>query len=193
MRMVSRQPRGTAPPKTPKQWHDFETKQAVGSGKSRSEWLLFCVSILALDSQPSTRHSRRSTPMKIWFNKVHEAKWVLIESDSFVIREISHLFDCCQGNWRMSLVVAEQPVDELGSPVELSKALRLTAQMFYGAVSVERMSDPESPRESWLVLTVEATGEPQEIVRRQCEWPERVAREFPGQFPGLRLSICPHP
>lgn len=91
----------------------------------------------------------------------------------------------------MSLVVAEQAVNESGSSADWSEVLRLTEQMFPGAVSVERMSDPESPRESWVVLTVEATGEPQEIVRRQCEWHERVAREFPGQFPGLRLSICP--
>ncbi|MEK6259702.1 MAG: hypothetical protein AABP62_13880 [Planctomycetota bacterium] len=91
----------------------------------------------------------------------------------------------------MTLAVTEPPVDELGSSADWSEVLRLTEQMFSGAVSVERMSDPESPRESWVVLTVEASGEPQEIVRRQCEWHERVAREFPGQFPGLRLSICP--
>ncbi len=91
----------------------------------------------------------------------------------------------------MSLVVAEQTVNDSVSSADWSEVLRLTEQMFSGAVSVERMSDPESPRESWVVLTVEATGEPQEIVRRQCEWHERVAREFPSQFPGPRLSICP--
>lgn len=97
----------------------------------------------------------------------------------------------------MPVVVAQPPVGESGASSEWSEVLRLTEQMFSGAVSVERMSDPESPRENWVVLTVEATGEPQEIVRRQCEWHERVAREFPGQFPGqfpgLRLSICPQP
>ncbi len=93
----------------------------------------------------------------------------------------------------MTLVVAGPPVDEIGPPVDFSDVLRLTGQLFPGTVTVDRMSDPECPRESWVVLTVEATGEPQEIIRRQCEWHERVAREFSGRFPDLRLSVCPRP
>ncbi len=93
----------------------------------------------------------------------------------------------------MTLVIVGPPVDELGSPVDWSEILRLTGELFPGDVTVDRMSDPEFPRESWVVLTVEATGEPREIIRRQCEWHERVAREFPGRFPGLRLSVCPRP
>lgn len=36
----------------------------------------------------------------------------------------------------MTLVVAEQPVDESGSSAEWSEVLRLTEPMFFGAVSV---------------------------------------------------------
>ena len=92
----------------------------------------------------------------------------------------------------MSVLVAEPSVSDLDSPADWSEVLRLTEQLFPGTVSMERMSDPDSPHEAWVVLTVQAQGESQELLRRRCEWHERVALQFPEQVCGLRLSICPY-
>ena len=93
----------------------------------------------------------------------------------------------------MTVLISEQPAAELDSSADWSAVLRLTGELFPGPVSVERMSDPEFPNETWEVLTVVAQGDAREIVRRRCEWHEQVARKFPERFPGLRLSICPSP
>ena len=93
----------------------------------------------------------------------------------------------------MTVLISEQPAADLVSSADWSEVLRLTGELFPGPVSVERMSDPERPSETWAVLTVVAQGDAREIVRRRCEWHEQVARQFPEQFPGLRLSICPSP
>jgi hypothetical protein len=86
----------------------------------------------------------------------------------------------------MTVLISEQPAAGLDSSADWSEVLRLTGELFPGPVSVERMSDPERPSESWAVLTVAAQGDAR-------EWHEQVARQFPEQFPGLRLSICPSP
>ena len=93
----------------------------------------------------------------------------------------------------MTVLISEQPAAGLDSTADWSEVLRLTGELFPGPVSVERMSDPERPNETWAVLTVAAQGDAREIVCRRCEWHEQVARQFPEQFPGLRLSICPSP
>ncbi|MBC7819034.1 MAG: hypothetical protein IAG10_19265 [Planctomycetaceae bacterium] len=76
------------------------------------------------------------------------------------------------------------------SPLQ-SEILRMSAELFPGPISVEVMSDPDSPSESWTVLNVESAGAPQEIVKTQCEWHERLARQFPDAVSTVRLSILP--
>jgi hypothetical protein len=67
----------------------------------------------------------------------------------------------------------------------------MTEEMFSGHASGEAMVDPESPGESWVVVTVEATGDPKDLVRLRCQWHERLARQFPECVRDLRLSIYP--
>ena len=91
----------------------------------------------------------------------------------------------------MSIVVADQSERDAKSIANLSDVVRMTQELFSGQVSTEVMSDPESPSESWVVLSVETTGDPKELVKRRCEWHERLARQFPECVRNLRLSICP--
>ncbi len=91
----------------------------------------------------------------------------------------------------MSVVVAEQNGRCVAPIPNLSEVVRMTEEFFSAPVSVETMSDPESPGQAWVVLTVEATGEPKELVQRRCDWHERLARQFPECVGDLSLSICP--
>ena len=93
----------------------------------------------------------------------------------------------------MSIFVAEPSVSAPDSPTDWSDIMHLTEQLFPGTVSMERMSDPDSPQQAWVVLTVQAHGDSQQLLRRRCEWHERVALQVPEQVGGLRLSICPVP
>lgn len=79
------------------------------------------------------------------------------------------------------------------SPQTLAHVVRLTEQLFPGGVSVEVLSDPESPSETFIVLNVEAHGDPQELLERQCQWHERVAALASAAAGGYRLSINPQP
>ena len=91
----------------------------------------------------------------------------------------------------MPVVVAEQ--DKPSTAAGLTEVIRMTQELFSSPVAVEQMSDPEAPNESWTVLSVEATGDVKELVKRRCEWHERLARQFPGHAADLRLSIGPRP
>jgi hypothetical protein len=74
---------------------------------------------------------------------------------------------------------------------ELTGILRMSRELFRGTISVETMSDPDVPSESWTVLNVESVGTPNEIIKTQCEWHERLARQFPDAVSAVKLSICP--
>ena len=73
----------------------------------------------------------------------------------------------------------------------LAGIVRMSRELFPGPVSTEAMSDPDAPGESWTVLNVEFAGTPHEIIQRQCEWHERLARQFPAAVSLVRLSIDP--
>lgn len=74
---------------------------------------------------------------------------------------------------------------------QLAEIVRMSRELFPGPVSAELMSDPDAPSESWTVLNVEFAGAPHEIIKRQCEWHERLARQFPEAVSTVRLSIDP--
>ena len=74
---------------------------------------------------------------------------------------------------------------------QLAEIVRMSRELFPGSVSVEVISDPDAPGESWTVLNVESAGTPQEIIQTQCEWHERLARQFPEAVSTVRLSIDP--
>ncbi len=73
----------------------------------------------------------------------------------------------------------------------LSEIVRMSRELFSGPISVEVMSDPNDPGETWTVLNVESDDAPQAIIKTQCEWHERLIRQFPDAVSTVRLSICP--
>ena len=79
------------------------------------------------------------------------------------------------------------------APRTLTEVVQLTEQLFPGAVSVELLTDPESPAETFIVLNVEAHGDAKELIERQCQWHERVAALASAAASSYRLSIDPQP
>ena len=90
----------------------------------------------------------------------------------------------------MPAVIEQDEFQTLTCP-DLTEILRMSRELFPGPISVETMSDPDAPGESWSVLNVESAGAPHEIVNTQCEWHERLARQFPEAVSTVRLSIYP--
>ena len=68
---------------------------------------------------------------------------------------------------------------------------RITEELFPGPFSCNDEFDPEYPDDTYVVISVESTGDIREAVRRQCEWHERVRALSPDLFGKLRLSISP--
>ena len=91
----------------------------------------------------------------------------------------------------MPAAVVEQNDRQTASISMLDEIVRMSGKFFAGPISVEVMSDPDAPSVSWTVLNVESAGAPHEIVNTQCEWHERLARQFPEAVSTVRLSICP--
>jgi hypothetical protein len=91
----------------------------------------------------------------------------------------------------MSTVVADKTERAIQASASLPHVIRMTQELFSGQVTTEVMSDPESSSESWIVLNVEVTGQPKELVKLRCEWHERLAQQFPECVRDLRLSIVP--
>ena len=73
----------------------------------------------------------------------------------------------------------------------MSDVKQITEELFPGAFSCSDESDPEYPDDTYVVISVESTGDIREIVRRQCEWHERVRSLAPDLFGKLRLAISP--
>lgn len=91
----------------------------------------------------------------------------------------------------MPSIVVEKNDRQTASDSVLTEILRMSRELFSGPILVETMSDPDAPGESWTVLNVESADAPQEIIRTQCEWHERLARQFPDAVSTVRLSIDP--
>jgi hypothetical protein len=78
-----------------------------------------------------------------------------------------------------------------GLSVWMSDVRQITEELFPGPFSCSGESDPEYPDDTYVVISVESTGDIREAVRRQCEWHERVRALSPDLFGKLRLSISP--
>ena len=91
----------------------------------------------------------------------------------------------------MSSIVVEKNDRRTASDSVLSEIVRMSRELFPRLISVETMSNPDAPGESWTVLNVESADTPQEIIKTQCEWHERLARQFPDAVSTVRLSIDP--
>jgi len=68
---------------------------------------------------------------------------------------------------------------------------RITEELFPGPFSCSDESDPEYPDDTYVVVTVESTGDMGDIVRRRCAWHERLRALSPDLFGKIRLSITP--
>ena len=91
----------------------------------------------------------------------------------------------------MPFIVAEENASRSASNSLLAEIVRMSREFFSGPISVEVMSDPDAPSDSWTVLNVESDAAPQAIIKTQCEWHERLARQFPEAASNVRLSIEP--
>ena len=97
----------------------------------------------------------------------------------------------------MSVVTVEENVSveandlqtELGSL--LPAILQMSQEFFSGPITVETISDPDDPSESWIELNVESKQEFREIIKTECAWHERLARYFPIAVSYVRLGIYP--
>lgn|SRR5487761_1834629 len=72
----------------------------------------------------------------------------------------------------------------------VQKVVEITRQIFPGSVSIEPSHDPEYPQDEFIVLTVEPSGEIDELLERECQWIQRVADIMPG-LGAFRLAIHP--
>jgi hypothetical protein len=67
----------------------------------------------------------------------------------------------------------------------------VTQELFPGKCEFTSEFDPEYPDDRYVVVNVEATGEPREIVDRCCKWHERVRQLWPELWDTLRLFVVP--
>ena len=91
----------------------------------------------------------------------------------------------------MPAIAVEENARRTASNPLLAEIVRMSRELFPGPLSVEVMSDPDAPGETWTVLNVESADAPQEIIKTQCEWHERLARQFPDAVSTVRLSFEP--
>ena len=73
----------------------------------------------------------------------------------------------------------------------MSEVRQITEELFPGSFSCNEESDPEYPDDTYVVISVESTGDIREVVRRRREWHERIRALSPDLFGKLRLSISP--
>jgi hypothetical protein len=84
------------------------------------------------------------------------------------------------------------PVAAVGTPSDLSglmaDVVRITQELFPGAVSLDVIDDPEYPQDRFTVIEAQASGPVEDVVQRQAEWHRRVLRLSPS-CSALRLTF----
>ncbi len=73
----------------------------------------------------------------------------------------------------------------------MSDVQHITEELFPGPFSCNDECDPEFPDDTYVVINVESSGDIREVVRRRCEWHERIRALSPDLFGRLRLAISP--
>jgi hypothetical protein len=86
----------------------------------------------------------------------------------------------------MSSQLTAPPIESAVLPPGITQ---IAASLFPGPVTVDREFDPEAPMDPFWVVSVEASGSFEDIIRRQCEWHEKI-RPIACQI-DVRLSINP--
>jgi hypothetical protein len=73
----------------------------------------------------------------------------------------------------------------------MAEVREITAEIFPGKCEFTSEFDPEYPDDRYVVVNVEATGEPKEIVDRCRKWHERIRQSWPDLWDTLRLFVVP--
>ena len=76
------------------------------------------------------------------------------------------------------------------APNLVQDVIEITREIFPGSVAVESSHDPEYPHDEFTVLTVQSSGDADQLVERECQWIQRVAAVVPG-LATFRLAIHP--
>jgi len=85
--------------------------------------------------------------------------------------------------------VAIPDAADLGA--QMSNVREITQALFPGRCEFTSEFDPEYPDDRYVVVNVEAKGEPRDIVDRTCEWHARILNLSDGLHGRLRLSVVP--
>lgn len=89
------------------------------------------------------------------------------------------------------LRTVDAPGEEFDLLSVIDDVRRITQELFPGKCEFTHECDPEYPDDRYVVVNVEAKGEPKELLDRGDEWHERI-RQMPGYvFGQLCLSIVP--
>jgi hypothetical protein len=73
----------------------------------------------------------------------------------------------------------------------LAQVRQITQEIFPGACTFTSECDPEHPDDRYVVVNVEATGDPKEIVDRGCVWDQRIRQLRLDLWDTLRLVVLP--
>jgi hypothetical protein len=68
---------------------------------------------------------------------------------------------------------------------------KITQEIFPGKCEFTVECDPEYPDDTYVVVNVETSGDPKDLVARSGQWHERIGRLSDDCFDNLRLSIVP--
>jgi len=83
------------------------------------------------------------------------------------------------------------PSQEFDFSSVIDDVRRITHELFPGKFEFTHEFDPEYPDDRYVVINVEASGEPKSLVDLSCRWSERIRQLSPDLFGKLRLSIVP--
>ena len=67
------------------------------------------------------------------------------------------------------------------------QVIDVSADLFPGPLKAYWEADPDLPNEQFLVVTVQASGQPRQLVARRREWHRRVSKSLPDT--NIRLCL----
>jgi hypothetical protein len=67
----------------------------------------------------------------------------------------------------------------------------IAQELFPGPCEFTTEFDPEYPEDRYVVVNVEATGEPKEIIDRESVWDKRIRQVWPELWDKLVLFVVP--
>jgi hypothetical protein len=88
-----------------------------------------------------------------------------------------------------------QSLNATGEKFDLASVVddvhKITQELFPGKCEFTHEFDLEYPDDRYVVVNVEASGTPKELVDRSCQWSERIRQVVPNALGNLRLMIMP--